>query len=168
MFATTIDRRAVFAMGRRVSVVMMLALAMVSGIRSASGEDSRAAAARRIVIRDDDMISPYALTMNRNEVLEFQNDSGQFMRLVFLEPADQADRIRCSPIDHTIARPDQMPWMLFDWGPGRRLTATIPPGRFASACTLLPGRYAFVTTRVSRDPRGVNDALGMKGTITVL
>src|SRR5436309_3207329 len=67
--------------------------------------------------------------MTRNEVLKFENDSGQFMRLVFVEPQEQADRIRCYPIDHRIGRPAQAPWMLFDWGPGGRLTATIPAGR---------------------------------------
>ena len=118
-------------------------------------------------MRDDDLISPSALTMSRGDVLEFQNDSGQFMRLVFVEPQEQADRIRCYPIDHRIGRPAQAPWMLFDWGAGGRLTATIPPGKFASACSLVPGQYAFVVTRVSRDPRAEDHSLGAKGTITV-
>src|SRR5262249_29979415 len=120
----------------------------------------------KIVMRDD-LISPTALTMDRNETLEFENDSGQIVRLMFLEPQGQTDRIRCYPIDHTIVGPGEAPWMLFDWGPGQRLTATIPPGRFASACSLLPGQYVFVTTRVSRDARGADCSLGTKGTIPV-
>ena len=89
------------------------------------------------------------------------------MKLIFVEPQDQTDKIRCFPIDHTIARPYQAPGLLFDWGPGRRLTATMPPGKFASACSLAPGQYTFVAKRVSRDPRGAEDSLGTKGTITV-
>ena len=151
-----------------IIAVMMLAVTVTSGIASASEDvDGRVATARKIVMRNDDLISPSALTMNRGDVLEFENDSGQFMRLVFVEPRDQTDKIRCYPIDHTIARPYQAPGLLFDWGPGRRLTATMPPGKFASACSLAPGQYTFVAKRVSRDPRGVADSLGTKGTITV-
>jgi hypothetical protein len=154
--------------GRQGIVAVMLAVAVTSGIASASQDvDRRVPTARRIVMRDNERISPSALTMNQDERLEFENESGEFMSLVFVEPRDQADKIRCYPIDHTIARPDQAPWLLFDWGPGRRLTANIPPGKFASACSLAPGQYAFVTRRVSRDPRGAEDSLGTKGTITV-
>jgi len=153
---------------RNVIIAMVLAVAATSGVGSASDDvDGRGAVARKIIMRDAELISPSALTMNHDDVLEFENDSGEFMRLVFVEPRDQADKIRCYPIDHTIARPDQAPWLLFDWGPGRKLTATIPPGKFASACSLVPGQYAFVTRRISRDPRGAEDSLGTKGTITV-
>ena len=154
MLRTDIDSQERPVIGRTVIAVMMLAVAVTSGIASAS-ED--VAAPRRIIMRDDDLMSPSALTMSRGDVLQFENDSGQFMRLVFVEPQDQTDKIRCYPIDPTMARPDQTPWMLFDWGPGRRLTATIPPGTFASECSLAPGQYAFVATRVSRDPRGTED-----------
>ena len=168
MLRTDIDSQERPAIGRTVIAIMMLAVTVTSGIASASEDVAgRVAAARRIILRDDDLISPSALTMSRGDVLEFENDSGQFMRLVFVEPQDQTDKIRCYPIDHTIARPDQTPWMLFDWGPGQRLTATIPPGKFASECSLAPGQYAFVATRVSRDPRGEEDSLGTKVTITV-
>ena len=89
------------------------------------------------------------------------------MRLVFVEPEDQREKVRCHLVDRTIARPDQTPRLVLDWGAGQRLTAIIPPGRFASACSLAPWRYAFVARRVSRDPRGGEDSLGTKGTITV-
>ena len=152
----------------KIIAAMMLAVAVTSGIASASEDvDGRVAAARKLVMRDDELISPSALTMNHDDVLEFENESGQFMRLIFVEPQDQTEKIRCYPIDHTIARPDQAPWLLFSWGPGRRLTATMPPGKFASACSLAAGQYTFVARRVSRDPRGAEASLGTKGTITV-
>ena len=151
-----------------IIAVMMLAVTVTSGIASASEDvDGRVATARKIVMRNDDLISPSALTMNRGDVLEFENDSGQFMRLVFVEPEDQREKVRCHLVDRTIARPDQTPRLVLDWGAGQRLTAIIPPGRFASACSLAPGQYAFVARRVSRDPRGAEDSLGTKGTITV-
>jgi len=153
---------------RKVIVVTMFAVAMTAGIASGSEDvNGRAAVARKLIMRDDELIIPPALTMKQDDVLEFENESGHFLRLVFVDPQDQSDKIRCYPIDHTIARPDQAPWLLFDWGPGRRLTATMPPGKFASACKLAPGQYTFVARRVSRDPRSADDPLGTKGTITV-
>ena len=152
----------------KVIAAMMLAVAVTSGIASASEDvDGRVAVARKLVMRDDELISPSALTMGHDDVLEFDNESGRFMKLIFVEPQDQTDKIRCFPIDHTIARPYEAPGLLFDWGPGRRLTATMPPGKFASACSLGPGQYTFVAKRVSRDPHGGEDSLGTKGTITV-
>lgn len=52
--------------------------------------------------------------------------------------------------------------------PGHRLTATIPPGRFASVCLLAPGQYTFVARRAA-PATGTPPAatLGVKGTITV-
>ncbi len=152
MLRTDIDSQERPAIGRTVIAIMMLAVTVTSGIASASEDVAgRVAAARRIILWDDDLITPSALTMSRGDVLEFENDSGQFMRLVFVEPQDQTDKIRCYPIDHTIARPDQTPWMLFDWGLGQRLAATIPPGKFASQCSLARAE----------------DSLGTKITITV-
>ena len=93
---------------RKVIVAMMLTVAAACGIASASGDvDGGVTAARKIVIRDNELISPSALTMNQHDVLEFENDSGHFVRLIFVEPKDPTDKIRCYPIDLTIARPDQ-------------------------------------------------------------
>jgi len=156
------------AIGRTVMVLMMLAAAMTSGMASASDEmEGRGRSARKIVMHDDELISPSALTMNRDDVLEFENDSGQLMRLVFVEPEDQREKVRCHLVNRTSARPDETPRLVLDWDAGTRLTTIIPPGRFASVCSLAPGRYAFVARRVSRDPRGGEDSLGTKGTITV-
>jgi hypothetical protein len=138
-------------------LLLMLAVAVVSGIASASDEG----APRKIFMQDDDMIIPATLTMGHTETLEFDNYSGQFIQVVFVEPRDQSDKIRCSATD------DHISSMRFDWSAGRGLTATIPPGKYVSTCSLMPGRYAFVATRVSRDPRGTESSLGTKGTIIV-
>ena len=154
MLRTDIDSQERPATGRTVIAIMMLAVTVTSGIASASEDVAgRVAAARRIILRDDDLITPSALTMSRGDVLEFENDSGQFMRLVFVEPQDQTDKIRCYPIDHTIARRDQTPWMLFDWGLGQRLAATIPPGKFASECSRSRGICVRRDSSKPRPPR---------------
>ena len=124
-------------MRRKIIVAAMVAMAAVMRSAPASADvEAGVAARRKIVIRDEDLIRPAVLTMNRGDVLEFQNETGQFMRVVFMEPRDQADKIRCSPVDHTTAALGRRPGMLFDWGAGSRLTATIAPGLSASACSL--------------------------------
>jgi len=154
--------------GATIVALMALVASVTSTIARASNDvDGRAGSARTIVLQGEDQITPSALTMAAGDVLEFENDSGELMRLIFEEPPEQDDSIQCYLADHTIARPDQTPWVLFDRGPGRRLTATIPPGKFPSVCSLAPGQYTFVTMPIPRDPRGVLDPLGVKGTITV-
>jgi len=145
----------------RAIVLVTLAVAAVSGIASASEDVER----KKIFMHDADTIIPSTLTMSHTETLEFDNYSGEFVQVVFVEPREQSDKIRCSATDHT--PPDRIPSMRFDWSAARGLTATIPPGKFASTCSLLPGRYAFVATRIGRDPRGAESSLGTKGTIIV-
>ena len=150
-----------------VALVMSIAGVTSTIARASNDLDARGGSTRTIVFHDEERITPSALTMTAGDVLEFQNDSGELMRLIFVEPPDQDDSINCYLADHTIARPDQVPWLLFDRGPRRRLTATIPPGKFPSVCSLAPGQYTFVTVPVPRDPRDVLESLGIKGTITV-
>ena len=153
--------------GATIVALMALVAGVTSTIARASNDVDGRAGARTIVLQGGDQITPSALTMTAADVLEFENDSGELMRLIFVDPPEQDDSIQCYLADHTIARPDEMPWLLFDRGPGRRLTATIPPGKFASVCSLAPGQYTFVTVPVPRDPRDVLESLGIKGTITV-
>ena len=154
--------------GATIVAVMTLVLGVTHAIaRAANDVNAQAGSARTIVLQDEDRVTPSALTMATGDVLEFENDSGNLMRLIFVEPPEQNESIQCYLADHTIARPDEMPWLLFARGPGRRLTATIPPGKFASVCSLAPGQYTFVTVPVPRDPRDVVESLGIKGTITV-
>ena len=116
---------------------------------------------------DGELISPSALTMSRDDVLEFENYSGHAMLLVFVEPRDQADKIRCRMSGAEVADPSRARWLRFGWSLGQRLTATIPPGRFASVCSLAPGQYAFVARQVSGYLPRPDAALGTKATITV-
>ena len=62
----------------------------------------------------------------------------------------------------------QAPWQLFTWTDGK-LRATIPPGRFASVCSLQEGSYAYVASRenVAVRAEGRGGGLPEKGQITV-
>lgn len=152
---------------RSEATIVALAMLIAGATSIARASNDVDGGARTIVLQDADRVTPSALTMTAGDVLEFENDSGQLMRLIFVEPPEQDGNIRCYLADHTIARPDQMPWLLFDRGFGQRLTATIPPGKFPSVCSLAPGQYTFITMPIPRDPRGVGNPLGTKSTVTV-
>ena len=58
-------------------------------------------------------------------------------------------------------------WQLFAWSDGQ-LRAVVPPGRFASICSLDPGNYSFITRRVGAQAAGRGGGtLPEKGEIVV-
>jgi hypothetical protein len=142
-----------------------------AGIAWAAEDPSRDARRSHVItVIDPGLVFPTALTMGQGEAVEFANHYSEAIRLVFVEPDDSADKVRCSlpgkpdatgGSDTIRGRPD------FTSDSSQHLTVTIPPGRYASACSLTPGRYAFVTQRVGRDPRSPLDMLGEKATISV-
>jgi hypothetical protein len=156
-------------MTRRNSVALLtLPLALAAGIASGAERMGRpTAASYKVITMDGELIRPSALLMREDDVLEFVNYSTTPIMLVFVEPQDQTDKIRCHVIHSTNGDPAEASWQLFGWSPSNQLTAVIPPGRFVSVCSLVPGQYAFVTQRIGRGVGSPPDALGAKGTITV-
>lgn len=147
---------------------VLLSLGLALGAAAAWAEDAQShATAHETIMIDSERVVPQALTMKHDEVLEFENYSFNPMRIVFIEPKEQADKIRCHLINPRAGGAGRAPWLLFGWGAGHRLTAIIPPGRFASVCSLAPGQYAYVAQRAGRDVRAPVEVAGPKGTITV-
>jgi hypothetical protein len=138
--------------------LVTLALALAAGTASA--------ASRAVVTIDNDLIRPSTLQMSKDDVLEFVNYSSASMMLVFLEPRDQPDRVRCHLTE--LAGAEKMAAQLSGWSPDHRLTQMVPPGTVVSVCSLTPGRYVFVTKRIGLDGRAPAEQLGTKGTITVV
>jgi hypothetical protein len=156
---------------RSIVVVLSSALVLTVGIAAAADNLPRdARSSHTITVIDRGLLSPEALTMGQGEALEFANYSSEPIGLVFIEPKDPGGEIRCrlsgNP-DGSVGSDAMIAWPIIASGPNHHLTVTIPPGRHATTCSLKPGRYAFVTKRVGRDPRSPLDALGQKGTITV-
>ena len=156
----------------RASPILLLGgiLLLVPGSLRAAEDDAHghASAPHKVIVIDAARVSPSALTMSPEDVLEFENFALNSMQVEFIEPADQAEKIRCHLVGGKSNHGARAAWQLFSWGPGHRLTATIPPGRFASVCSLAPGQYAFVARRAA-PATGTPPAatLGIKGTITV-
>jgi hypothetical protein len=155
------------------SLVPILSSALVLGVGIAGAADNPMRDPRglhTITVIDPGLLLPGALTIRQGEALEFANYTSDAIRLVFIEPKDSAEEVRCGVGEKAAAaagsdtvrgRP------VFVDGPAHRLTVIVPPGRYSTACSLTPGRYAFVTSRLGRDPRSPLDALGLKGTISV-
>jgi hypothetical protein len=135
---------------RNVIVLVPIIAALAVGI--ASGADAPAVS-HTITIVDDELIQPSTLTMRSGDALEFNNYSTQPMVLVFTEPTDPLDDIRCRLVDTDAAGEGRTAWQLDDSRSGPQLSAIIPPGRSASSCWLAPGRYAFIMRKVGRDVR---------------
>jgi len=117
-----------------------------------------------------DRIAPTDLTMGKDDVLEFQNLSLYAMKVKFLEPENMAESIRCELVNPKGSKQGKTPWALFSWDEKQRLSATIPPGRFASLCTLTPGKYRYAIDQVGGTRAAVRasgEGNGEQGTITV-
>lgn len=151
--------------------ILSSALVLVVGIARAADNPMRdPRGSHTITVIDPGLLLPGTLTIRQGEALEFANYTPDPIMLVFIEPKHSAEEVRCrvgekaaeaAGSDTVRGRP-----VLVD-GPAHRLTVTVPPGRYTTACSLTSGRYAFVTSRLGQDPRSPLDALGLKGTISV-
>ena len=108
--------------------------------------------------------------MAHGDVLAFENHSTHPIHIVFIEPTDLIDKIRCGAIRNANDKSaPTAPWALFTWN-GGKLAADVPPGQFASLCSLAAGHYAFTADEIGHDPGVGTDRAGVlpaKGQIDV-
>jgi hypothetical protein len=154
---------------RRARTLALTAAAVLAvGVRGAAGADGPGQHGRVshwVVTIDRAQVHPSALTMKKDDVLEFVNYSASPMMLVFTQPQDHSDTARCHVAALGPGRelaPDA-----FIWASGYEPAAIIPPRRFVNICSLAPGQYVFVTREVGTDAVGPLDNLAVKGTVTV-
>jgi hypothetical protein len=154
---------------RTVSIVIAVALALPLGSARADEEglESHTRTAPRTIVLDNRQIQPASLDMTAADAIDFENHATQAMIVTFTDPPDMQDKIRCHLIRRTAAEKGRAAWQLFAWT-NDRLSATIPPGRFASVCSLTPGSYAYTVTRQGVGARqSTSGVLPQKGQITV-
>jgi hypothetical protein len=148
----------------------LLLLGLAAARVSAEGEPVEAHTQHpmKTIVLDDERIVPSRLTMAAADSLVFENHSVHPMRVSFTSPDGLAERIRCGLVKSTPKEPDRAPWLLFAWDDGK-LVATIPPGRFASVCSLQKGSYVFLVAAVGVEPRQEGSGGGSeeKGQIVV-
>ena len=156
---------------RRAGLLGGMAVAAMCTTATAHAEEApsaHAAAAEKTVHLGSTVVTPSALDLDKDETVAFENYALYPLSVTFIEPAQgQAERIRCELIAPKAGQKAKAPWGLFTWNGRKQLVGNIPPGRFASLCSLAPGDYAYVVNRVGgAAPGGVNTAT-QKGTIRV-
>jgi hypothetical protein len=122
----------------------------------------------KTIVIDNDRVQPSGLTMGSGDLLVFENQTLHPVQLTFVEPSDLRQKIRCGLIRGSERERARAPWSLFTWNDDK-LGATIPPGRFASVCSLAKGTYAFTAAKQGLQPRqrGQGGDLPLKGQISV-
>ena len=149
-------------------VMMLLALGLVATANA--DEDAwidHSKANHKTIIIGKDAILPSKTIMDASDVVEFKNMWSGVLTVTFTEPKDVTAKIRCGLISGKAASADSKapPWDLFE-ADAEGLAGSIPPGRFASLCSLAPGEYSFIVEELAfaGDEEGV---LPNKGTISV-
>src|SRR5262245_6443525 len=122
----------------------------------------------RTITLDGNDVRPSQTNMDHGELLAFANFSSHPVRVTFTEPVQLKDKIRCGLIHGGQKHVPSPAWALFSWQDDK-LIATVPPGQFASVCSLEPGSYAFTATRISSAAPGSvpGQELPAKGQIVV-
>jgi hypothetical protein len=128
----------------RIAVGCLVVLLALGSGRAAEDPAGHGAHPTQTVVLTKDDVRPARATMNKGDVLVFENHSFYPMGLTFTDPADLKERIRCGLLSPTAEDTRKAPWLLFSWRDGK-LAATMPPGRFAGICSLSPGTYTFLT-----------------------
>jgi len=137
---------------RRSCLVLSLVLALaVTRARAGHDEEDVTAHSKhtlRTVALDNTDIRPSTLNMERGDALVFENHSINPIRVTFIDPPNMVEKIRCGLIRAKANEEPKAPWQLFVWEDAK-LTATLPPGRFASVCSLMAGTYTYTATPVT-------------------
>jgi len=123
------------------------ALALAAGGAPARSEsealDAHTHHPMRTIVLDNEHVQPSTLNMAPGDALVFENHALHAIEVTFTEPENVREKIRCGLVRPKAETEGQAPWLLFGWADGK-LRATIPPGRFASVCSLQPGSYAYL------------------------
>src|SRR5262249_32956295 len=147
---------------------LLLALGSRAVLAEMEGPADHAKHTSRTVALDGNDVRPSQTRMEHNDVLTFVNYSTHPVRITFTEPADLQHRIRCSAIRGAENAAGGAPWAGL-WWRNAKGTATVPPGEFASVCSLEHGTYDFTVAPVDAAAQGTSShgLLPAKGQIMV-
>ncbi|HXJ36817.1 MAG TPA: hypothetical protein VMS22_22500 [Candidatus Eisenbacteria bacterium] len=151
----------------RLSLALLLALGAIPAF--AEHEGDHAQHGTQTVTLDGNDVRPSTTNLAHGDVVSFVNYSVHPIKVVFTDPADLKEKIHCGLVKGAGgAAADSPPWALFTWE-NDKLVGTLPPGRFASVCSLEPGAYAFTAMIVGGDHKGAGPGsiLPAKGQIVV-
>jgi hypothetical protein len=150
----------------RTTLALLLALTSAPALAEHEGPKAHDHGPKKTIVLDNEDIRPSALEMAHGDVLTFENHSTHPMHVEFTDPKDLIDKIRCGAIrDAKDKSAPSAPWALFTWNHGK-LSADVPPGQFASVCSLAAGHYTFTADDIGNDAQR-QGTLPSKGQINV-
>ena len=152
--------------GFRLPLALALTLA-VAPLALAEHEalEAHARGTTKTVTLDNQDVHPSSLQMQHGDVISFLNYSTHPVRVTFTDPKDLEKRIRCGLV-HAAKTAPAAPWALFTWEDGK-LVGNVPPGQFASVCSLEPGAYSFTAEIIGVKTSEGSSLLPHKGNIEV-
>jgi len=128
----------------RLVLTLSAVLAVGPAFAEHEAPDAHEKGAMRTIVLEVRDVRPSTTKMSHGDVLSFMNLSIAPIQVTFTEPKDIAKHIRCGLVREKADDAPAAPWALFSLQ-GDKLVATVPPGHFASVCSLEPGRYTFTT-----------------------
>jgi hypothetical protein len=144
-----------------------LLLGVAVAVVGAESESRVAGERAKTVVLDNETIQPDRVEIRQGDPLVFENHSVHPMAIAFVEPEHLEDRIGklVGPGRETAGAPAGVP---FRWE-GGKLTAVVPPGRYAAVPVLPPGRYGYIARNVDARIReeGGAGGLSQKGQVVV-
>jgi len=146
---------------------LLLLLDRIPVLAAEEGLEAHAKHNIQTITLDGNDVRPAQASLDHGDVLAFANYSARPVRVIFTEPADLKDKVRCGLVRGNEKHAPAAPWALFTWE-NEKLSATVPPGQFASVCSLEPGSYTFTATSIETGAQGGSGTkLPGKGQIVV-
>src|SRR5258705_5819838 len=132
----------------RLSLALALMLAAAPALAEHEGPEAHSHGATKTITLDGQDVRPATTEMSHGDVISFVNYSTNPVQVTFIEPKDLEKHIHCGLVrDPKDKGTPPAPWALFTWTDGK-LVGNVPPGQFASVCSLDPGSYAFTAEKI--------------------
>ena len=131
----------------RLSLALSLALSAAPALAEQESPEAHAKGVTQTITLDGNDVRPSTTSMSHDDIISFVNYSTHPIEVTFTEPTDLEKKIRCGLV-HGKEKTPSAPWAVFNWQDGK-LVGDVPPGKFASVCSLEPGTYAFTARIVS-------------------
>jgi hypothetical protein len=150
-----------------LALAIAIALGTAPAFSEHEGPGAHAKGAIHTIVLDGDDIRPSSIKIDHGDSVSFLNYAAGTVEVAFFEPKDLETKIRCGLVGGKEKTADAPPWAMFNWQ-GGKLVASVPPGQFASVCSLAPGNYSFTARKIGQSaPADGRALLPAKGQITV-
>src|SRR5262245_6888736 len=110
----------------RFTLALLLALTTAPALAEHEGPGAHAHGPKKTITLSNVYRRPSSLEMDHGDIVTFENQSTQPMRVVFTDPKDLIDKVRCSAVRNAKdTGTPSAPWALFVWNDGK-LAADVP------------------------------------------